>query len=124
MSNLAQSGVSWIHFNASSICFDQTCLDSAESAPLHLYSCASAHLEACSLTSEQACSFLLNHSIWDATSPSFCYELSNDMLDHVLFVRVSNSSAIIFVSGECFKFVCARIKTPPTHKHRICDRQS
>ena len=53
-----------------------------------------AHSEACLLTIEQARSiFLDTRSIWYAASPSSCNELSNDMLDYILFFRVSNNSA-------------------------------
>ena len=41
------------------------------------------------------------------------------MLDYTLFVRKSSDSAKKFVSGGYSKFVCARVKSPPPHKHRI-----
>ena len=70
-----------------------------------------AHSEARLLTFEQTRSFLHDtRSIWYASSPSSCHELSNDMLDYILFVRVSNNSAKKIVSGGCFKFVRARVK--------------
>ena len=52
-----------------------------------------AHSEVRLLTFEQARSFLHDtRSIWYPSSPSSCHELSNDMLDYILFVRVSNNS--------------------------------
>ena len=79
-----------------------------------------AHSEARLLTYEQARSFLHNtRSIWYPSSASSCHELSNDMLDYILFVRVSNYSAKKFVSGGCSEFVRARVKSPPPHNHGI-----
>ena len=79
-----------------------------------------AHSEVRLLTFEQARSFLHDtRSIWYPSSPSSCHELSNDMLDYILFVRVSNNSTKNFVSGDCSKFVHARVKSPPPHNHGI-----
>ena len=70
-----------------------------------------AQSEARLLTFEQARSFShITCSIWYASSPSSCHELSNDMLDYILFVRARNNSAKKIVSGGCFKFVRARVK--------------
>ena len=94
---------------------------SAESTPELIF----AHSDACLLTYEQACSVLLDsRSIWYVSSSSSCHELSNEMLDYILFFRVSNSSAKNFFSGGCSKSVCAHVRSPPLHKHRICDRQN
>ena len=80
---------------------------SAESTPKVIL----AHSEACLLTFEQARSFLLeSSSIWCASPSSSCHELSNDMLDYILFVRESNNSTKNFVSRGYFKFVRARVK--------------
>ena len=48
-----------------------------------------AHSKECSPTLEHARSFLhANNSFWYASSLSLCHELSNDMLDYILFFRI------------------------------------
>ena len=83
-----------------------------------------AHLETRSLTFEQARSFLYDiRSIWYASLPSLCHELSNDVLDCIVFFIVNSNLTKILSTVVAWKLLARAVKSA-TAQHQTFDRQS